>query len=91
RVTLVLSVTAESPLHSALARRKESIKVLLGPLEPLDRSEIVRRSLAVYGKKLEESAFNNQMRQLVMKKESHNPLFLKLASEELREFGIFEK
>ncbi|XP_078392155.1 telomerase protein component 1-like, partial [Cetorhinus maximus] len=31
------------------------------------------------------------MRQLVMKKESHNPLFLKLATEELREFGVFEK
>ncbi|XP_059497803.1 telomerase protein component 1 [Stegostoma tigrinum] len=91
RVTLVLSVTEDSPLHQALATRKGLVPVHLGPLEPLDRSEIVRRYLAIFGKKLEESAFNNQMRQLVMKKESHNPLFLKLASDDLREFGVFEK
>ncbi|XP_041031392.1 telomerase protein component 1-like [Carcharodon carcharias] len=91
RVSLVLSVTEDSPLLRTLAKHRGTVTIRLGPLEPLDRSEIVRRRLAVYGKKLEESAFNNQMRQLVMKKESHNPLFLKLATEELREFGVFEK
>uniref|UniRef100_UPI00398E6792 telomerase protein component 1-like n=1 Tax=Pristiophorus japonicus TaxID=55135 RepID=UPI00398E6792 len=90
-VTLVLSVTDNSSLHRTLARRKGAVTFQLGPLEPLDRSEVVRRSLAVYGKKLEESAFNNQMRLLVMKKESYNPHFLKLASDLLREFGVFEK
>uniref|UniRef100_UPI00398E90D5 telomerase protein component 1-like n=1 Tax=Pristiophorus japonicus TaxID=55135 RepID=UPI00398E90D5 len=90
-VTLVLSVTEDSLLHCVLAKSKGAVTIRLGPLEPLDRSEVVRRSLAIYGKKLEESAFNNQMRLLVIKKESHNPLFLKLASEVLREFGVFEK
>ncbi|XP_048475062.1 uncharacterized protein LOC125487502 [Rhincodon typus] len=61
RVTLVLSVTEDSPLHQALAKRKGMVPVHLGPLEPLDRSEIVRRYLAIFGKKLEESAFNNQV------------------------------
>ena len=27
----------------------------------------------------------------MMKKEAHNPLFLKMACEELRVFGVFEK
>ena len=33
----------------------------LGPLSMLDRKEIVQKELAMYGKKLSDSAFNNQV------------------------------
>ncbi|XP_064416478.1 telomerase protein component 1-like [Latimeria chalumnae] len=90
-VILVLSVTTESSLLRSLAQRRDTTFLTLGQLERPDKSEIIRKTLASHGKKLEESAFNNQMRLLLAKKESHNPLYLKLASEELRAFGVFEK
>jgi len=52
---------------------------------------IVRETLAPYRKKLDESAFNNQMKYIISKKDSGLPLFLVLACQELRVFGIFEK
>lgn len=45
----------------SLKRRKDVIAVPLGPLDSLDRVAMVRKDLALYGKKLEESAFNNQV------------------------------
>nr|XP_033779692.1 telomerase protein component 1 isoform X2 [Geotrypetes seraphini] len=91
RVQLVLSLDEGSSLQCSLMRRCDVSTLLLGPLEPLDRAEIVRQTLAVYGKKLEESAFNNQMRLLLIKKGSQKPLYLKLASEDLRAFAVYEK
>ncbi|XP_072885036.1 telomerase protein component 1 isoform X1 [Hemitrygon akajei] len=90
-VTLVLSVTEGSYLHRTLDKHRQALAFSLGPLEPLDRAQVVRASLAQYGKRLEETPFNNQMRLLVVKRESHQPLYLKMASEELRTFGVFEK
>ncbi|XP_062916230.1 telomerase protein component 1 isoform X3 [Mobula hypostoma] len=90
-VTLVLSVTEGSDLHRTLDKRGQVLTFGLGPLEPLDRAQVVRSRLAQYGKRLEETPFNNQMRLLVAKRESHQPLYLKIASEELRTFGVFEK
>ncbi|XP_069796907.1 telomerase protein component 1 isoform X3 [Narcine bancroftii] len=90
-ITVVLSVTDDSPLHRVLAKHQQVVTFQLGPLDRLDRSEVVRRSLAIYGKRLDESAFNNQMRLLMGKKDSDQPLFLKMASEDLRSFGVFEK
>lgn len=90
-ITLVLSVTADTSLHHSLMKRSDSILVQLHPLEPMEKPEVVRKTLAVYGKRLDESAFNNQMRMLMTKKESRHPLYLKVASEELRTFGVFEK
>ncbi|XP_078508765.1 telomerase protein component 1 isoform X2 [Lissotriton helveticus] len=91
RVHLVLSMDENSSLLSALKKRKDASFLSLGPLEPSDRAEIVRHTLAVYGKKLDESAFNNQMRLLLIKKGSQQPLYLKLVSEELRTFAVYEK
>ncbi|XP_030043878.1 telomerase protein component 1 isoform X2 [Microcaecilia unicolor] len=91
RVQLVLSLDEGSSLQCSLTRRRDVSTLLLGPLEPSDRAEIVRQALAIYGKKLEESAFNNQMRLLLIKKGSQKPLYLKLASEDLRAFAVYEK
>ncbi|XP_053324499.1 telomerase protein component 1 [Spea bombifrons] len=90
-VNLILSMTEGSSLCCSLARRKDSVLMSLGTLEPSDRAELVRQRLAVYGKKLDESSFNNQMRLLLIKKGSRDPLYLTLASEELRANAIFEK
>ncbi|XP_041095472.1 telomerase protein component 1 isoform X2 [Polyodon spathula] len=91
RVTLVLSVSSDSALHRSLARRKDAVEFPLGPLSLLDKREMVEHSLAAYGKKLSDSAFNNQIRVLLMKKGSQHPLYLRLACEEIRAFGVFEK
>ncbi|KAM3940209.1 telomerase protein component 1 [Leptodactylus fuscus] len=91
RVNMVLSVTEGSSLCSTLSKRKGVILVPLGKLEPSERTELVRGKLAIYGKKLEESAFNNQMRLLMIKKGTRDPLYLTLACEELRASAVFEK
>ncbi|XP_066483000.1 telomerase protein component 1 isoform X2 [Tiliqua scincoides] len=91
RVNLVLSVSEESALLGSLKRRKDVIAVHLGPLEPADRAAVVRKDLALYGKKLEESAFNNQMRLVLLKRGSRQPLYLSLLTQDLRLFALYEK
>ncbi|XP_069044718.1 telomerase protein component 1-like isoform X1 [Lepisosteus oculatus] len=90
-VTLVVSVTSNSALQQTLAKKKSAMPFPLGPLSLPDRKEIVQKGLAMYGKKLSDSAFNNQMQTLLMKKGSVSPLYLSLACEELRAFAVFEK
>ncbi|XP_044131083.1 telomerase protein component 1-like [Bufo gargarizans] len=91
RVNMVLSVTEGSSLCGTLRKCKGITVIPLGRLEPSERAELVRGKLAVYGKKLEESAFNNQMRLLMIKKGTRDPLYLTLACEELRANAVFEK
>ncbi|XP_063769521.1 telomerase protein component 1-like isoform X2 [Pseudophryne corroboree] len=91
RVNLVLSVTEGSSLCCSLSKHKDIILIPLGRLEPSERAELVRGKLAVYGKKLEETAFNNQMRLLMIKKGTRDPLYLTLACEELRANAVFEQ
>ncbi|MEE6525934.1 hypothetical protein FKM82_026254 [Ascaphus truei] len=91
RVNLVLSVTEGSSLCCSLRRRKDAVLVPLGGLEPSDRAELVRQRLAIHGKKLDETAFNNQMRLLLIKKGCRDPLYLTLVCEELRANAIYEK
>ena len=66
-------------------------EVTIGHLDMFDRAEMVRKKLEKYRKKLDESPFNNQMKLLLTKKEAINPLYLHLACEELRVFGVFEE
>ncbi|KAE8633938.1 hypothetical protein XENTR_v10002156 [Xenopus tropicalis] len=91
RINLVLSVTEGSSLGYSLARQKDTVSISLTSLQPSDRAELVRHWLAVYGKKLEESAFNNQMRLLLIKKGTKHPLYLTMACEELRATAVFER
>nr|XP_054750200.1 telomerase protein component 1-like [Lytechinus pictus] len=89
-VVFILSAVASSPAHAAAVRRQASV-VELGPLDLMDKAEMVRSTLAAHHKTLDESPFNNQMKLLVSKREANLPLFLKLACEELRVFGVFEE
>ncbi|KAF5895478.1 telomerase protein component 1-like, partial [Clarias magur] len=90
-VCLVLSITTGSDLHSIISKNKSCMLFPLGPLLLPDRREIVQKELSVYGKKLSDSAFNNQLQTLLMKKGSVSPLYLRLACEELRSYASFEK
>ncbi|XP_036374733.1 telomerase protein component 1 [Megalops cyprinoides] len=90
-VSVVLSVSSSSALQQTLAKMKGSTVFPLGLLSLPDRKEIVQRELAAYGKKLSDSAFNNQIQTLIMKKGAVSPLYLRLACKELRSFAIFEK
>ncbi|XP_068097214.1 telomerase protein component 1 isoform X3 [Hyperolius riggenbachi] len=91
RVNLVLSVTEGSSLCCSLSKRKDTVPITLGKLEPSERAELVRGKLALYGKKLEETAFNNQLRLLMIKKGTRDPLYLTMACEELRANAVFEE
>ena len=91
-VTIFVSCREGQAVYSTLLHRKPSPTVLtIGALDVFDKSEMVRRRLGKHKKKLEETAFNNQMKLLLSKKEAINPLYLHLACEELRVFGIFEQ
>ncbi|XP_076828071.1 telomerase protein component 1 isoform X2 [Brachyhypopomus gauderio] len=90
-VCLVLSVTTDSALLKALCKKKGSILFSLGHLSVMERNEIVQKELGVYGEKLSDSAFSNQLQTLLMKKGAESPLYLHLACEELRNFASFEK
>ena len=63
-VSLVVSFTSNSPMLLNLAKKKGSVLFPLGTLSLPDRKEIVRKELEVHGKKLSDSAFNNQVSSL---------------------------
>ncbi|XP_019622302.1 PREDICTED: telomerase protein component 1-like [Branchiostoma belcheri] len=89
-VKFIVTVTEDQDVHRSLSRRDATF-INVGSLDGWDKADMVRRALAKHRKALDESPFNNQMKLLVGKRESHNPLFLALACEELRVFGVFEK
>ena len=65
----------------------ESSKAVQHPLQPVSRlyaDKIIRQRLALYNKKLDEG----QMNQLLQNAGSTVPLWLTLACEELRVFGM---
>ncbi|XP_055989915.1 telomerase protein component 1 [Sorex fumeus] len=90
-VHLVLSVSKDSGLGEALELNHGAHVVTLGPLEPCARAQLVRDELALYGKRLEESAFNNQMQLLLVKRGSALPLYLRLVTDHLRLFTLYEQ
>ncbi|KAM7411194.1 hypothetical protein PAMA_021262 [Pampus argenteus] len=90
-VCLVGSSTSNSALLQILAKKKGTLLFTLGHLTMSDRKEIVREGLDAFGKKLSDSAFNNQLQTLTMKKGAVSPLYLHLACEDLRNFASFDK
>lgn len=90
-VCLVLSVTSESSLQNTIRKKNNTVSFPLGQLSLPDKKEIVQKQLVEFGKKLSDSAFNNQLQTLLMKKGSVSPLYLHLACEELRNYASFEK
>ncbi|KAL2082053.1 hypothetical protein ACEWY4_021871 [Coilia grayii] len=89
-VSLVLSVTTNSAVQQTILKKKGSTSLSLGQLALPDRKEIVQKELSVYGKKLSDSAFNNQLQTLLMKKGATSPLYLHHACEELRSYASFD-
>uniref|UniRef100_A0A2I2Z6W2 Telomerase associated protein 1 n=1 Tax=Gorilla gorilla gorilla TaxID=9595 RepID=A0A2I2Z6W2_GORGO len=90
-VHLVLSVSSDAGLGETLEQSQGAHVVALGPLEASARARLVREELALYGKRLEESPFNNQMRLLLVKRESGRPLYLRLVTDHLRLFTLYEQ
>ncbi|KAM6989331.1 telomerase protein component 1 [Tautogolabrus adspersus] len=90
-VCLVVSIPSKAALLQTLAKKRGTVLFSLGQLTMLDRKEIVQKGLDSFGKKLSDSAFNNQLQTLVTKKGAASPLFLHLACEDLRNFASFDK
>ncbi|XP_032712839.1 telomerase protein component 1 [Lontra canadensis] len=91
KVHMVLSVSTDAVLGETLEQSQGARVVALGPLEPSARARLVREELALYGKRLEESPFNNQMRLLLVKRGSSLPLYLRLVTDHLRLYTLYEQ
>uniref|UniRef100_A0A4X2LLE4 Telomerase associated protein 1 n=1 Tax=Vombatus ursinus TaxID=29139 RepID=A0A4X2LLE4_VOMUR len=91
KVHLVMSMSANTGLVDILQCRRDAHVVALRPLEPTARARLVREELALYGKRLEETSFNNQMRLLLAKRGAALPLYLRLATDHLRLFTLYEQ
>ncbi|KAL5020949.1 hypothetical protein ScPMuIL_000104 [Solemya velum] len=89
-VVIVFTALEGDKCHQSLKRHAATEMEVIG-LDMWEKADVVRNNLAEHRKILDESPFNNQLKLLVSKKEASNPLFLKLACEELRVFGVFEK
>uniref|UniRef100_F6X8W9 Telomerase associated protein 1 n=1 Tax=Monodelphis domestica TaxID=13616 RepID=F6X8W9_MONDO len=91
KVHLVMSMSTSTGLADILQCRRDAHVVALRSLEPTARAQLVRQELALYGKRLEETPFNNQMRLLLVKRGAALPLYLRLATDHLRLFTLFEQ
>lgn len=60
-ICLVMSITSNSVLLQTLAKKRNAVQFVLGQLTVSDRKEIVMKELDTFGKKLSDSAFNNQV------------------------------
>lgn len=67
------------------------VEMTLTGLDVKERTELIRATLWKYHKKLDERPMNNQMRELLKKTDCGNPLYISVACEELRVFGLYEK
>nr|XP_057928981.1 telomerase protein component 1 [Doryrhamphus excisus] len=90
-VCLVLSANSNSALLQAVTKKTSTLLFSLTHLTMMERKEIVQRGLEAFGKKLSDSAFNNQLQTLIMKKGAESPLYLHMACEDLRNFASFDK
>lgn len=89
---VVISAVETGSCHLVLKRHEITpTEITVGVLDISDKAKIVRKKLAAHRKALDESPFNNQMKILMSKREAGNPLYLHLACEELRMFGVFEE
>lgn len=60
-VCLVVSLTSKATLLQTLAKKPNTLLFSLGQLTMPDRKKIVQKGLDSFGKKLSDSAFNNQV------------------------------
>ena len=60
-VLVVMSVRENTDVHKSLLRLKPVATVTVGDLDLLDKATVVRSTLGVHRKQLDESPFNNQV------------------------------
>ena len=89
-VVVTSMVDGGSSLMILQQHKPAPVEVTVGGMDMFDKAEMVRKNLSQHRKVLDESPFNNQMKLLLTKREASNPLYLHLACEELRMFGVFE-
>ncbi|XP_071495043.1 telomerase protein component 1-like [Diadema antillarum] len=88
QVRVILSMINDTPPHKELHERTiKPQEIEVTPLDMQARQQIVTEMLGKYNKKLDE----DQMASLLAKESSQNPLWLAVACEELRVFGLFAK
>ncbi|XP_071502709.1 telomerase protein component 1-like [Diadema antillarum] len=88
QIRCVFSTIDDTPPHRLL--RERTVKPNEVPVTPLDiesRQEIVSELLGKFNKRLDKE----QMVSLLSKEASQNPLWLSIACEELRVYGVFAK
>ena len=73
-VCLVLSVTSKAALLQTLAAKRGAVLFSLGQLTMPDRKKIVQKELDTFGKKLSDSAFNNQV--LLLNPQGHDDFLI---------------
>jgi telomerase protein component 1 len=82
---LIVSTLAGRVLE--VLQRRQVLRTHVGPLVQRDCAEIVLSILGRYGKRLEP----RQLTCLLRKSDAYKPLYLMIACEELRVFGMFDK
>ena len=88
----VVSVNENEECFKNLNHRHDIIRNFkLSGIDSWEKATFVRQILKRYRKSLDESSFNKQMSVLLAKREASSPLYLSLACEELRMFGVFEQ
>nr|XP_054764277.1 telomerase protein component 1-like isoform X2 [Lytechinus pictus] len=88
QVRVILAMIDDTPPHKELHERAiKPQEIIVTPLDMSARQQIVTDMLGKYNKKLGE----DQMASLLSKESSQNPLWLSVACEELRVFGLFAK
>jgi telomerase protein component 1 len=88
---IVVSAEDDDNMAFNALRFKRITQLSLPPLPEKEQKELVRQTLWDYRKRLDELSSNNQMRSVIKKTDGQKPLFLMIACEELRVFGVFEK
>lgn len=56
-----MSLSSNAALVQTLTKKQSAVLFALGQLTMTDRKEIVQNGLDMFGKKLSDSAFNNQV------------------------------
>ncbi|CAF2533417.1 unnamed protein product [Rotaria sp. Silwood2] len=91
KITFIISATEDSDVEQACKKISNLLTINISNLELLERSEIVRKHLDRFGKKLDEQAFSSQMKFITSKRDSFKPSYLTLICEELLLMTDYEK
>jgi len=91
KITFILTTTEDNQIEQVCKNLSNVLTINLSNLELLERSEIVRKHLDRFGKKLDEQAFSSQMKFITSKRDSFKPSYLTLICEELLLMTDYEK